>query len=80
MILKFAEEIKIKINKNFPYLDKVGNRRVTWCYSAIGIIKFIFLMMQCTRVYDPVIDNSRAKLQNFSQCDAYEPVCLLLTT
>lgn len=80
MILKFAGEIKIRINKNFSYLDKVGNRRVTRCYSAIEIIKFIFLMMQCTRVYDPIIDNSRAKLQNFSPCNAYEPVSFLLTT
>jgi hypothetical protein len=65
MILRFTGEIKIRINKNFSYLNKVENRRVTWCYSAIGIIKFIFLMMQCTRVYDPVIDNS-----NFVACEA----------
>lgn len=76
MILKFEGGIKIRNNTNFPYFDKVGNRRVTWCYSAIGIIKFIFLMMQCTRVNDPVIDNSRAKLQNFSPCNAYEPVSI----
>jgi hypothetical protein len=48
--------------------------------DAVRFHKFPFLMMQCTRLYDPVIDNLRAKLQNFSRCNAYEPVSLLLTT